>query len=431
MPVVDDSGRPVGIFTQHDVIGRIVLPQVPLSAPIAQVMSVPARTLPVHASAGDAVTLMVRHGVRHVLVVDDGRLVGVVSERDLFALQRLTSRQVGTAIRRAADVAELRQAAADIRALAKTLVVQGVGAGQLTRLLSDLNDQLTSRLLDLVSVSHDLSGVEACWMALGSEGRHEQTIATDQDNGLIFATQDDVERARARALAFAREVNEALAACGFPLCKGGVMASNPRWCATPAEWRATFAGWIDRGDPESLLGANVFFDFRPLWGAAGLADALREWVAEHARSNRRFLKQMADNALRNRAPLTVLGGIRAAGERNGEPAIDLKLNGSVPIVDAARIYALASGVTATSTSERLQRAGAELAIPAVEVRALVDAFDYIQLMRLRTQLAAAPDDPNPNLVALSAIGEIDARVLKEAFRHARRAQSRLEMDYPG
>ena len=135
---------------------------------------------------------------------------------------------------------------------------------------------------------------------MGSEGRGEQTIATDQDNGLLFVTNDEAstpDAIRERLLPFARAVNEALDRCGYPLCKGGVMAMNPRWCASLDEWKAAFAGWIDRGDPASLLAASIFFDFRALWGESRLADVLRADIARRARGNPRFLKQMSDNAL--------------------------------------------------------------------------------------------------------------------------------------
>ena len=136
-------------------------------------------------------------------------------------------------------------------------------------MISSLNDQLAVRILELAAPKFDLSGVALCWLGMGSEGRSEQTIATDQDNGLIFAT--DAEDAapdaiRERLLPFARAVNDAMDRCGYPLCKGGVMASNPRWCASLPEWKAAFANWIDRGDPDSLLAASIFFDFRALWG---------------------------------------------------------------------------------------------------------------------------------------------------------------------
>jgi CBS domain-containing protein len=242
---------------------------------------------------------------------------------------------------------------------------------------------------------------------------------------------------RVRLLPVAREVNEAMDRCGYPLCRGGVMAMNPRWCASLDEWKAAFAHWIDRGGPDSLLAASIFFDFRSLWGDASLADALRVDIAAHAEANPRFLKQMSDNALRNRPPLNWRGELHGAEDERGEEGIDLKMNGSVPFVDGARIYALATGVTETNTVERFAAAGEKRGIPQPEVRAWCDAFEYVQLLRLREQHRKAAAGAgngrggNPNLVPLGELSDLDRRILKEAMRQVRKLQQRLELDYPG
>ena len=435
LPVVDSQHRPLGIFTRQDVIGRVVLPQRALDTPIGEVMSAPVVTLPKEATAADAALEMAARGIRHVVVVDDsGAVIGVVSERDLFSLQRLSVRELASDIRRARDLTALRQSAADVRALSHALVAQGVASGQLTRLIASLNDQIVHRLLDLVAPRYKLDGLALCWIGMGSEGRGEQTIATDQDNGLIFVAPDAVttDAARDRLLPFAQEVNHSLDALGYPLCKGGVIAMNPRWCASLGEWQAAFHAWIERGDPESLLASSIFFDFRSLWGDAQLAQALRRDVAALASANPRFLKQMTDNALRNRPPLNWYGELQA--DPRGGHGIDLKLHGTSMVVDGARILALASGVFATNTVARLVEASPSRGIPMAEVRAWSDAFEFLQLVRLRTQHRRAagllaPFD-NPNLVPLDDLSDLDRRILKEALRQVRTLQQRLQLDYP-
>jgi CBS domain-containing protein len=360
-----------------------------------------------------------------------------VSERDLFAVQRLSVRELTSAILRAPDVEALREAAADIRAHSHVLVAQGVASGQLTRLIASLNDRLTARVLELIAPAHDLDGLALCWLGMGSEGRGEQTIATDQDNGLVFVANDATlssDAIRERLLPFARAANEALDACGYPLCKGGVMAMNPRWCASLDEWRASFAHWIDRGDPKSLLASSIFFDFRSLWGEDGLAAALRDDVVRRAAANPRFLKQMSDNALQNRPPLNWFGGLSGAEDERGVDVVDLKMGGSVPFVDGARIFALAHGVAATNTVERLREAAANRGEADEEVRDWIDAFEFIQMLRLRTQHRRAGEATaasNPNVVALRDLSELDRRILVEAQRQAQRLQQRLALDYPG
>ncbi len=427
--VTDATERPVGIFTRHDALGRVALPGLSLDTPIREVMSAPAHSLRDTDTAQDAALLMSRHGVRHVPVTRDGRLVSVVSERDLFAMQRLSLKQISGAIRHAPDVATLRVVAQDVRRFARNLLGQGVRARQLTELVSHLNDVLTEHLVGLLAAEDGIDLGRACWLALGSEGRSEQTIATDQDNALVFES-DAPERERPRWLAFARRVNEALDACGYPLCRGNVMASNPDCCLTPAEWSERFRRWMAHGAPEDLLNASIYFDFRPLVGRHELALALREQVTPEARALPRFLKQLADNALTHRAPLTWLGALDTR-ERAGRPTLDLKLQGTAIFVDAARVYALAHGVPATGTRARLQGCANALGVEAHEVEGWCGAFEFLQLLRLQAQLgdASRVSEGEPNLIDVEALNDIDRRVLKEAVRLARRLQQRLELDY--
>jgi CBS domain-containing protein len=428
------SGALIGILTRHDVLGRVTLAGVALDTPIATVMSRPVHSLGLRDTAQDAALLMSRQGIRHVPVLDDaGRAVGIISERDLFALQRLSLKQVSTAIRAAGDVAAMQVVASDIRRFARNLLGQGVRARQLTELISHLNDVLAERLVTLLAAQHGVDLQRVCWLAFGSEGRSEQTIATDQDNGIVFAS-DDAARERPLLLAFARDVNEALDACGYPLCKGNVMASNPECCLTQQEWMTRFADWIGHGAPEDLLNASIYFDFRPLAGAHTLVPPMRELVVAQATRNARFMKQMAVNALRSGPALTWTGAIDTESQ-GGQRVVDLKLHGTAVYVDAARLYALAHGVAATGTRARLEAAAQAMNVPAQEAEAWTSGFEVLQLLRLQVQLdrdsrsAVDASDGNPNLIDVDALNDIDRRVLKESLRVARRLQQRIELDY--
>ncbi len=429
--VIVEGDQPVGIFTLHDLLTRVALERQDMAAPIATVMTRDPIALPGRATAHEAALAMARHGIRHVLVAEGERFLGVVSERDLFSVQRIGLTQISIEIRNAQGLEALIPVARDIRALAHNMLAQGVGAEQLTQIISTLNDLLTVRVLQLAEAKHGLAGAPYCWLALGSEGRVEQTLSTDQDNGIVFAAAPEAAEAlRERLLAFAEEVNRGLDACGFPLCKGGIMASNPKWCLTLAEWQDLFAGWIDHGDPAALLNATIFFDFRPLYGAVALAEELRSWLAARAQANPRFLHQMAANALRNRPPLGLVRDFVVASGGEHDHTIDLKLNGTTPFVDAARIYGLAAGDTHTNTLARLRAAGSRLKIPREEVEAWCEAFLFIQLIKLRNQhLAQRQGGDGHNHVNPDELNELERRILKEAFRQARKLQTRLALDY--
>jgi len=435
MVAVDESGRPLGILTLHDVLERIALPQIDLEQPAINVMSTHLSSLPPQALAYEAALMMAKQGFRHVLVVENEKLVGLVSEKDLFALQRVGLRQIGQTIRHASRLEDLQKSAEDIRHMAHNMMAQGVAAEQLTQLISTFNDLLTERVIELESAASgiDTSPISGhlCWMALGSEGRFEQTLSTDQDNALIFTVPAGMtaNAMREMILPIARRINETLALCGFPLCKGEIMASNPKWCLSQEEWQNTFSSWIEGGSPAALLHASIFFDFRTLYGNHALTENLRNWLANAAKSNSRFLHMMAANALRNRPPLGVVRDFVLGKEHT----LDLKINGITPFVDAARIFGLASGVKETNTVQRLRLSGTHLNVPVSEVDAWIDALLFIQVLRLRHHDEVSAHNPSAgeldNLIDPEKLNELDRRILKESFRQARKLQSKLALEF--
>jgi CBS domain-containing protein len=430
--IADEHKRAVGIFTERDVLDRVALGNIAQDEAIAAVMTPEPFSLPASAPLFEAAQAMARHRFRHVLLMEEGALVGVVSERDLFSMQRLSLGEIAKAIEQAADSASLARAAQEVRKLAIALLAQGVAAEQLTQFVTTLNDAIVERAIKLAAHEAPRPAVPWCWLGLGSEGRMEQTLATDQDNALLFvASSGDSDSIRTEFLAFAAVVNGILDMAGFPLCKGDIMAKNPRWCLNAAEWRATFEDWIRAGNPQALLNAAIFFDFRPLAGEIELAQTLRQWLTETIQGQPLFLRHMAANALQVRPPLGVLRDFVADDDRY-PGTIDLKKVGSRPFVDAARIFALQNGITATNTAERIRRVAPRLRMSEDEAGAIVDGFHFVQLLRLRNQETADANDVNarpPNRIDPETLNELDRRILKEALRQARKLQSRLEMDF--
>ena len=428
--VVDTAGAPIGIFTLRDLIDRVTPDSAALDAPISSVMTGDLYTLPPSATVYEAALAMLRHGIRHVLVVEGSRLVGIVSEKDLFSLQRVSMRQLAGAIRGAVSIEELVGFAHEIREHARKMLGLGVAPEPLTQFIASLNDLLTQRVIDVEFRAMSENAPRYCWIALGSEGRYEQTFYTDQDNAIIFEAGGEADRLRARLLTCAARVNRSLDRCGFPLCKGDIMAGNPRWCLSLEEWQHRFANWIDTGEPHALLHGAIFFDFRPLHGDASLADTLRQWLMAHARQTPRFLHQMADNALQNRPPLGMLRDFVTGGDDRHPNTIDLKLHGATLFADAARIYSLANGIVHTNTCERLRRFGHLRKLDPKEVHAWVDGFLYIQMLRLRNQHQAhLRGAALSNRIDPDRLNLLERTILKEALKQARTLQSRLALDY--
>jgi CBS domain-containing protein len=434
--VIDAKRRPVGMFTLIDLMERIVLPGMPLETPVADVMSTTPTMLDELATAQEGLAIMASRGIHQLLVVRGGELAGVVSERDLFSLQRVTMRNITQSVKLARDVVALQRSARDIALLTDNLLAQGAAAEPLTHTITALNDILTRRLFEIVLPGFGLDDIDACWLSVGSEGRREQTVATDQDNAIVFRCDPaDTEATRQRLLEFARAANEGLAALGFPLCPGNIMASNPEHCLTLTEWRGRFAGWMREPTPTALLGANIFFDFRPLAGNFALAEELRRWLDATSGENRLFLRMLVANALQAEPPL---GWIRTFRTDEGEFAgtIDLKSHGTRIFVDAARAFALALGLSETNTSQRIRMAGRRLNRDERDITATVDAYHFLQLLRLRAQRggldgasAGAADEKarhGLNRIDPYALNEIDQRMLREAFRQARALQTHLD-----
>lgn len=430
--IIADTDRPVGIFTLQDLLRRVVLRDYPQDKPVSGVMTPRPHTIAPTASALQAAQTMARHGLRRLLVVDeDQRLVGIVSQSDLFSLQRASSAKLADQIRHSTTIDALLLCVQEIRQTAINMLMQGLGADPLMHFLSTLNEQLSMRVIEITLEEFKLPEVRWCWLVLGSQGRLEQTFSTDQDNGIIFEAgqDDDVESIRQAFLPFAQEVNKRLDACGFPLCKGNVMAGNPEWCLSLGEWQRKFGSWIREAEPLALLNAAIFFDFRPLFGEEELVKSLRDWLHGYTMANPAFLRLMAANSLQTSPPLGLIRDFTYDNSKAFPHTIDLKLYGARPFVDGARIMSLAQGVPATTTAQRLRGVAEKVAFAEGDIEAMIDGFNFIQILRLRHQNELPPDAPGANRINPDELNELDRHILKQAFRQAKKLQARLQLDY--
>jgi len=430
--VVDAAQAPMGIFTLHDLLARAAEPSFRMDVAIEKVMTTDVVTLEAGASAHDAALVMARESIGHIAVVEGGRLLGVVSERDLFALRRIGLARLSRDIAQAQDIAVLAGLARGIHGLIDQMLARGVAVAQLNQLITQFNDHVTRRVIELVLVKHGGAPVTFTWMSFGSEGRGEQTLKTDQDNGILFAVPKggNADAVRKTLLPIAKEINDGLAECGYPLCTGNIMASNPECCLTAEEWQARFSRWIDQGTPEHLLKASIFFDFRSLWGDDAPVTALRDWVSNAASDNSRFQRQMAENALRNEPPLGLVRDFVTESGGEHDHTLDLKVRGLTPFVDGARLLALAHGIAETGTVSRIQALVQQGVVKEYEGSAWCDAIAFIQLVRMRHHQQQARNLQGlDNHINPDRLNELDRRILKEAFRQARKLQARIRLDY--
>jgi CBS domain-containing protein len=430
--ILDAEQHPIGILTLRDVMVRVTLTKVDIDSPIRHVMTPMTAFLSPDNFAYEAALFMAEKGIGHVCVVEKGRFRGLLSERDLFSLQRIGLGNLSRAIQRSDNIATLKQLNQNIVQFTDQMLAQGASVIQLMRLITTLNDLITQRVIKICENRYGKPSHPYTWLAFGSEGRMEQTLKTDQDNGILFELKqdDNAEEVRESFLPLAKHINESLAEVGFPLCPGNIMASNPECCLTLTEWQHRFARWIDAGTPEHLLKASIYFDFRPLAGDEKPAITLRSWLNDKTLQNSRFRHQMAANALVTRPPLGLFRDFVTQSGGAHPNTIDLKLHGITPFVDAARILALANKLDETNTIARLSAAAALGAIRQEAAASWLEAYQYIQLLRMRNhRQQAAKGLVLDNHLDPSELNELERRILKEAFRQSRKLQAKIALDY--
>jgi CBS domain-containing protein len=422
--VAGDDGAPLGIVTDRDLRTKVLAHGLAADTAVEAVMSTPLVAIEPDRFAFDALLEMTRRNLHHLGVMDGGRLLGVVSSHDLMLLQGAHPVALVRQIEAEGSLEGLAAAAAQIPALVRRVAREGVGALDLARLVAEFNDRLVRRAVELGEAALAAEGlggppVAYSWLALGSEGRREQTFKTDQDNGLVYE-DPPAEAVSAAAAYFGRlgqAVSTSLVRLGFPPCEGGYMASNPRWCQPASVWRQYFGSWMATPHPERLLDAAILFDLRPVAGDAAPGDALWAWVCDQAPTHSLFLRHMAWDAVQRPPPIGLFG--RFVVERSGAHpgTLDLKARGVFPMTQAMRVYALSLGLRETNTVDRLHAIGRRDVLSPTQVTELRDAYEVLLRLRLAHQIAQVESGlPPDNHVDPRTFSKVDRLLLREAFR---------------
>lgn len=415
----------VGIVTTRDLTGRVLAEGLPGSTPVRAVMTADPLVLSPDDLGSDILHTMLERRIGHLPVVADGQLKGVVTQTDLTRFQAVSSAQLVRDAAVANTSGELAQVTARIPKLLMQLVAANNAHEVVTRLITDIADTVTRRLLKLAEAELGPAPVPWLWLACGSQGRQEQTGISDQDNCLILddsATEADMEYFRA----FAKYVSDGLNAAGYVYCPGDMMATNPRWCQPVRTWRRYFRGWIDSPVPEAQMLASVMFDLRPIGGVPALFRDLQAETLEAASKNSIFVAHMISNSLKHQPPLGLLRGFATIRSGEHKNHIDMKLNGVVPVADLGRVYALRGRLTPVNTRARLLAAEQAGVISVSGARDLIEAYDLIARLRLENQAALVRAGRKPdNFLAPSDLSDFERSHLRDAFVVVRTMQSAL------
>jgi CBS domain-containing protein len=403
-----------GIVTDRDLRTKVVAQGLSVSLPVRDIMSFPVHSVPPEALVEQVLLEMLERGIHHLPIVDHrGRLLGVLTDTDVLGLERRRPFVLRTRIERAATIDEVAGLGRDLPESVATLIAARVDPVDIGQIVALIVDALTERLLQLAIAELGVPPAPWSWIALGSEARREQALKTDQDHALAYdggRESDDEYFAE-----LAERVVQGLEASGIPRCRAGVIASEPPWRRPLSEWEGIFDRWMQARDPERVALTTIAFDYRAVAGTLEAEPALDRAVGS-ARDRPQFLRRVARTALDFRPPLGFRESFVVLKEGEHAGTLDLKQRGLMPVVDLARLFALAGGVPARRTIDRL-RGVEEAGVIDEETRSgLEEAYRVILTARVEHQARqmAAGESPD-NFVDPGELGPIERARLKDAF----------------
>ncbi|PRY13116.1 CBS domain-containing protein [Pontibacter ummariensis] len=433
MLVVDEQEHPVGILTDSDLRKRVVAGHLSVDDAVTEVMSAPVVTIAPNPRLAEALLLMMRHRVKHLCVTTDGSgktpVEGVLTEHHLLLAQGNNPAVIVQEIRQTPNVENLPSIRNRAEELLQKYLEQDVSIAFVANVMTEINDALVVRALQHAEKVLGEPPLRYCWLSIGSEGREEQLLRTDQDNALVFEDTHTGKEQEAQAyfVELARLVNEVLAKCGFEKCPANMMAGNPRWCQPLQVWKGYFHDWILEPTEEALLNASIFFDYRPVYGEFSLAEQLTAYIYRYIQQEHIFLPYLAKHALQSPPPLSFFRNFVV--ERGGEhkDRFDIKLRAMAPLVDAARVLALENRMTGeNNTFKRF----AKLATLEPQNASLYKeaALAYEIMMRHRA-LSGLQNHDSGRYINPAQLSKLERQTLRNTFRPISDVQELLQVRF--
>jgi CBS domain-containing protein len=427
--IVEDNDV-VGIVTDRDLRSRALAIGMDPGHPVKSIMTKNPVTASAESLAFEVLMEMLARNIHHLPVVRDGEPAGVITTTDLMRLEQANPVFLVGDIVKQKDVAGVAAVTQRLASVVETLVSQDASADDIGRVVTAVGDAVERRLIGLAEEKLGPPPVPFCWVSLGSRARQEQALAADQDNAMILSDDATAEHA-AYFEALAAEVTSSLVECGYPLCPGDIMASNPRWRVTLSQWRREFSTWITEPVPDAILRASIFFDMRPIYGEVKLFRDLQRHVLSLTPESRLFLAHLAKRAGENEPPIGFFRGFVLQKAGDHKDTLDIKRGGIGSVVEMARVLALSIGSREVNTRARITAAVAAGAMSAERGEDLMDALEFISYVRLRHQAAKVRTGQEPNnFVSPSDLSTFERRNLREAFSIVRSAQTSLAQRYP-
>lgn len=429
------DGKFVGVATDYDFRNKVITKGYDISRPICEIMSTPVRKISARALIFEALMTMMQEKIKHLAVIDsaDG-VVGVLSNQDLLISQGQSPFFMLQEISDAADLKGVIEIQKQLPTIIQSLINSGAKAKNVNRFITTVSDAILGKIIDFALEELGPPPCRFVFMILGSEGRMEQTLKTDQDNAIIY---EDVEpekskQAQAYFLRFGEKVCNWLDQAGYAFCKGNVMAKNPQWCQPLSAWKKYFYSWIHTAEAEDLLQSSIFFDFRGAYGDMAMIDGLRRFLFDSLTGWSGFFRHLTENALHFKPPIGFFRNFVVESKGEHRDAFDIK-HAMMPIVDFTRIHALYNHIWETNTLDRLHQLYLKNIISWQEYNEVEQAYSFLMQLRIIRQVSDVVDKQvkPDNYIKPKQLSGLEQKMLKEIFKRIEDFQTKLSLDFTG
>ncbi|MCX8027608.1 MAG: DUF294 nucleotidyltransferase-like domain-containing protein [Thermodesulfovibrionales bacterium] len=431
--IIDSNAVPVGIVTDRDFRKKVIAKGLDLNSNISKIMSVSLIKSDAKEYCFEALLKMIRYNIHHLLIVEDGKLKGIITNHDLMMLQGTSPFTIARDIDSQQTVDGIASVSKKINSVIDILIKQGAKASNITKIITEINDRIVIKILQFAEKRFGPPPLRYCWIVFGSEGRKEQTFKTDQDNAIIYQDPDNLEEDEASKKYFAEFsefVKDSLLRCGFPICTGNYMASNPRWRQPITVWKSYFTNWIKTPNAHAILASVIIFDFRPIYGDLTLAHELKNHLINSLKGQDMFLVHMARMTVNVKPPLSFFRTFVVESSGEHKNMLNLKFRCIAPLINIVRLFSLEKTIEETSTIERIERLKKIHDTVRDYGDELLYAFEFLMLLRIHLQFNQISEGKIPNnYINPDDLTNLQKKTLKESCQLILRLQESIETRY--
>lgn len=425
--VITKKNKPLGIITDKDIRTKIATGLFSINDSVSKIMSAPVKTYPTNITIAEAQIAMIKYRITHLCITKDGttdsELTGILSEHDIIVIRENNASFLIKEVKRSKSVEDLKQIRLRAQNLLKRYIEQQISITFVSKIITEINNSITIKIIEnaVKSMTNPLP-TSFTWLAIGSQGREEQLLLTDQDNALVFedVSEIDLKKTKDYFLKLSKKINQDLKTVGFEFCPANMMASNSKWCLSLSQWEKQFKRWIITPDQDNLMLCTIFFDFEPVYGNKELVYKMAEGIFESISKHEIFLNHLGVNALKNPPPLSFFRQFLVEQSGEHKDQFDIKARAMMPLVDAARLLILSNNIKShNNTILRFQKL-IELEPQNKELyNDCLVAFKY--LLQFRTEQGFKHDDSG-RFIDLKSLNKSHRLELKNCFKAIKEIQ---------